>query len=191
MMYVDESLCTGCGICVDACTQGALSLGKCTASIDPALCTSCGRCSDVCLTEAIISVETIPEYPAATVSVPRPENQPLRARTSPLSPDAVGALAPSTASPVSRYVATSKLDVAEKVLSGLLTVAALVLERRQGRSVAGTGNRSALGAGTGSGGAGGACRSGRRQRGGGGRGLGSGRGRAGGQGNPNRGNRTK
>jgi NAD-dependent dihydropyrimidine dehydrogenase PreA subunit len=188
MMYVDESLCTGCGICVDACTQGAISSDACRASIDPVLCTSCGCCIDACRTDAIVSVETISEYPIATLSVPRSENQPLRTRTSPLSPDAVGAVAPSTASPAPRYPATSKLDVAEKVLSGLVTIAALVLERGQGRSVAGTASRSMPGGGAVSWGAGGACRSGRRRRGGGGRGLGSGRGRAG---NPDRGNRTK
>ncbi len=66
MMYVDESLCTGCGICVDACTQGAISSDACRASIDPVLCTSCGCCIDACRTDAIVSVETISEYPIAT-----------------------------------------------------------------------------------------------------------------------------
>lgn len=190
MIYVDENLCTGCGMCIDACNQGALSITGCAASMDPTLCTSCGLCADVCLTGAIISVETIPEYPPASLPARPPEAQPLWAGTRPLSPDAVGAAAPLAASPVSRSAAISKLDVVEKVLSGLLSIAAFALDRRQGRAVALTGLKARTGTGTAATGAGGTACSGRRQAGRGGRGLSGGRGLGGGRGQAKRRNRT-
>lgn len=190
MIYIDENLCTGCGICIDACLQGALSITGRAASIDPTLCTSCGHCIDVCLTEAIISVETVPECPPASVPAPRPEAQPLWAGTRPLSPGAVGAAAPLAASPVSRSAPASKLDVVEKVLSGLLSVAAFALDRRQGRSVALTGRKARTGTGTATAGPGGSGCSGRRQAGRGGRYSDGGRGLGGGRGPAYRRNRT-
>jgi Dissimilatory sulfite reductase (desulfoviridin), alpha and beta subunits len=52
MVQKDE--CTGCGICVDDCPSGAISLdgdGICT--IDKEACTECGICVDACPAEAI------------------------------------------------------------------------------------------------------------------------------------------
>jgi NAD-dependent dihydropyrimidine dehydrogenase PreA subunit len=190
MIYVDENLCTGCGICIDACNQGALSIAGCAAVIDPTLCTSCGRCIDACLTEAIICVETIPEYPPTSVPAQRPEAQPLWAGTRPLSPDAVGAAVTPAASPAPRSAATSKLDVVQKVLSGVLSVAAFALNRKQGRSVISTALKARTGTGAAVTGAGGTGCSGRRQAGRGGRGLGGGQGLGGGRGQATRRNRT-
>lgn len=49
---VDEGKCTGCGICVDACPPGAISMDG-TARISIAKCTGCGACVEVCLNKAI------------------------------------------------------------------------------------------------------------------------------------------
>jgi ferredoxin len=44
---VDKEKCTGCGICVDACPQEAISLND-VARIDPEKCTDCGTCVEEC-----------------------------------------------------------------------------------------------------------------------------------------------
>ncbi|MDL2261457.1 4Fe-4S binding protein [Methanimicrococcus sp. OttesenSCG-928-J09] len=51
---VNVSECTGCGICVDDCPSGAISLNDDGVSvIDKATCTECGACIDACPAEAI------------------------------------------------------------------------------------------------------------------------------------------
>lgn len=53
LMYLDKK-CTGCGRCVAACPQHAVSLDPetKTAVIDRTLCTNCGRCVTACLNKA-------------------------------------------------------------------------------------------------------------------------------------------
>jgi len=59
---VRESLCVGCGTCVESCPFGAISMvpGRemlSVSSIDASLCKGCGNCSVVCPAKAIV-VET-------------------------------------------------------------------------------------------------------------------------------------
>jgi ferredoxin len=49
---VDKEQCTGCGICVDACPQEAISLND-IAKVDAEKCTDCGTCVEECPNEAI------------------------------------------------------------------------------------------------------------------------------------------
>ncbi|NIQ88557.1 MAG: 4Fe-4S dicluster domain-containing protein, partial [Deltaproteobacteria bacterium] len=54
---VDESLCRGCGECVDACPYGApelveVSEGVQVSQIQEALCKGCGACAVACPTGA-------------------------------------------------------------------------------------------------------------------------------------------
>jgi len=58
---VDESLCRGCGICVDACPYSAIELKAINryghtvqvAFVNEALCKGCGSCAAACLNSAI------------------------------------------------------------------------------------------------------------------------------------------
>lgn len=50
---VDAQKCTGCGICVDACKRGAISLVNGIAHIAPELCINCRLCVRKCPVSAI------------------------------------------------------------------------------------------------------------------------------------------
>ncbi|MDM7991830.1 MAG: 4Fe-4S binding protein [Candidatus Fermentibacter sp.] len=50
---VFENTCIGCGLCVDACPQNAMTLTGGRAVINPDSCTSCGQCVLVCPVNAI------------------------------------------------------------------------------------------------------------------------------------------
>ena len=50
---VDADLCVGCGVCVDFCQFGALSVGDGTAVVDAVACMGCGVCVARCPQEAI------------------------------------------------------------------------------------------------------------------------------------------
>ncbi len=52
---VYENLCSGCGLCVELCPYGAISLSDATgkASVNPALCKCCGACAGGCRMGAI------------------------------------------------------------------------------------------------------------------------------------------
>ncbi len=53
---VDEEICTGCGICVEACTYDARKLHeiKKIAEVNEALCVGCGACISACPSNASI-----------------------------------------------------------------------------------------------------------------------------------------
>ncbi len=50
---IDPEVCTGCGICVDACPSESISLKDDKAVIDPDECSNCGACIDECPEGAI------------------------------------------------------------------------------------------------------------------------------------------
>jgi 2-oxoacid:acceptor oxidoreductase delta subunit (pyruvate/2-ketoisovalerate family) len=49
---VDEDKCAGCGICVDVCPQGAITMDR-VAKIDVNKCTGCSICVNECPRSAI------------------------------------------------------------------------------------------------------------------------------------------
>ncbi|MHB1011418.1 MAG: NADH-quinone oxidoreductase subunit NuoF [Desulfobacteria bacterium] len=54
--HIDESLCTGCGRCLEVCSFRAVQgKPKSPHRIDPAACTRCGACRAVCAAEAVVS----------------------------------------------------------------------------------------------------------------------------------------
>ncbi|MEA1960848.1 MAG: 4Fe-4S binding protein [Bacillota bacterium] len=51
-MHINSN-CVGCGLCVDECKFGAISLVENRAVIDQDLCKECGRCATVCQFNAL------------------------------------------------------------------------------------------------------------------------------------------
>jgi len=56
MVFVDEDRCTGCGLCMEACPTGAISMTDGVARIEQALCRECEVCLSACPTGAISAV---------------------------------------------------------------------------------------------------------------------------------------
>jgi hypothetical protein len=56
MVFVNEDRCTGCGLCVEACPTGAISVIDGVARIEQALCRECEVCLSACPTGAISAV---------------------------------------------------------------------------------------------------------------------------------------
>lgn len=51
---IDEGLCTGCGICVDVCSQKALDMVDDVAKlVKPEICDGNGECVEACPVECI------------------------------------------------------------------------------------------------------------------------------------------
>jgi len=62
MPWIDDSRCTGCGVCVEECPIGAIVMEDSSAEIRMADCIRCGICHDVCAAEAVRhDSEKIPE----------------------------------------------------------------------------------------------------------------------------------
>ena len=49
---VDKENCTGCGLCVDVCSQKAITVND-LAEVDKEKCDGCGSCVKECPNEAI------------------------------------------------------------------------------------------------------------------------------------------
>ena len=74
MIFIDEEKCTACGLCVEACPQGAIALGESSPTIDQDLCTGCAACMTACPQGAIYEVEAAP-VAATTVSTEAQRSQ--------------------------------------------------------------------------------------------------------------------
>lgn len=56
MVYVDEKRCSGCGVCIDVCRVGAITLDDHVATINQSLCNECEACVGACPEGAILTV---------------------------------------------------------------------------------------------------------------------------------------
>jgi len=53
MPWVKEDMCVGCGVCIEECPVGAISMRDDVAVIDEKNCIRCGTCHDACPQEAV------------------------------------------------------------------------------------------------------------------------------------------
>jgi NAD-dependent dihydropyrimidine dehydrogenase PreA subunit len=154
MMYVDRNLCSGCGLCVDACESGAIAVLERSAAIDLRLCADCGRCAAICMTGAIQEVlpAELPGLPVRSAGAPATPAEraaqpaPLPARTArPPSLFAELYAASRSAksdltwppSKLSRGAAdsssASSVETVERLMSGVFGLLNLVLDHRRGK----------------------------------------------------------
>jgi NAD-dependent dihydropyrimidine dehydrogenase PreA subunit len=75
LITIEVDRCDGCGICVGACPEGAISMIEGVARIDSSGCTDCEACIDSCPQEAIGVPKAIVARKAAIV-IPRDESLP-------------------------------------------------------------------------------------------------------------------
>ncbi len=69
MLIIDVNQCSGCGVCVEVCPQGAISLVEGTARVDSSLCTGCQACVAACPTGAIEAPMPIARKQRSSVTV--------------------------------------------------------------------------------------------------------------------------
>jgi Fe-S-cluster-containing hydrogenase component 2 len=67
VILIDEDKCSGCGVCVEACPEGAIVLRDSAAAIERHLCTGCAVCLAACPQAAIYEVVDAP-VPVAAAS---------------------------------------------------------------------------------------------------------------------------
>jgi len=79
VVYVDETRCTGCGLCTDVCPTGAISVVDGVARVEQSLCRECETCLLACPTGAILALRepTQAEKPTP-VHLPAPTPFPVR-----------------------------------------------------------------------------------------------------------------
>ncbi len=189
MPYIDSDICTGCGLCAEACKQQALRMQDGVAVIDSAACTGCNRCLAACPTGAIRAAELVtaavstsdsersnasssspqwsPGSQAAADSAtvvelaPQPAARCVAATGRPFPPAVVSG---SAGSPVT---AEPRVALARKVLSAVLGLAGWFWQEGRfsptGRQAAGCGGAGG-GGGAGRGGGGGARHQRQRSR---------------------------
>ena len=69
MPWIRTEDCVACGVCVEECPVGAISMNGQAAVIDEKACIRCGKCHDICPREAVRhDSERIPAEVAANVA---------------------------------------------------------------------------------------------------------------------------
>ena len=49
LAFVDQKICAACGVCMKACSKGAVSVYRgCYAAVEEGKCVGCGLCAKAC-----------------------------------------------------------------------------------------------------------------------------------------------
>jgi len=124
MMQVDQELCAGCGVCMQACSVDAIRMINDHAVIDHALCTHCQACVDACPNGAItVIVEPIRQLQQVAI----PEG------IAPNSPKPPTAIVPEKAAPThspAPWTGVVLTFLGQEVVPRLVTILLSALERR-------------------------------------------------------------
>ena len=126
-IHIWQEVCTGCGVCVEACTADAIHLVDQRAVINHELCTNCKACLYTCPNGAII---------AFTVPAHRLPDKALLASESRIIPSPTQIELPGTAVPARGLVSTARSELAflgSKVIPHLVDILMNALERRFAR----------------------------------------------------------
>ncbi len=91
VIQVNQELCTGCGLCLEACTHGAIQLWDGRARIDQALCKQCEACIETCPDQAINAI-TMPAHRAPVAEQPSTAIQIIPARNLAATNQAAGSI---------------------------------------------------------------------------------------------------
>jgi nitroreductase/NAD-dependent dihydropyrimidine dehydrogenase PreA subunit len=113
-LKVDDTLCTGCGLCVSACPAFVLALEDAQARVlQPDWCIDCGHCAAVCPVEAV------------TLGMASPRSMPRPGRTPAVTPEALDSLIRERRSirlyrsdPVPRDLLEAMLDAGRQAPTG-------------------------------------------------------------------------
>jgi NAD-dependent dihydropyrimidine dehydrogenase PreA subunit len=128
VLQVNQELCAGCGVCIEACSVGAIRLVDQRAEINTELCTQCEACIDACLNGAITAMlEPAPLTPYVSL-VTETHNNPAPART----------LLPAANPPdhsLTAMAGTALTFLVHEVAPRLVDVLAAALERRLERPI--------------------------------------------------------
>jgi NAD-dependent dihydropyrimidine dehydrogenase PreA subunit len=121
LLDIDSILCTGCGVCVDACPTGAISLDReaSVATIDLALCNACLVCLGACPNGAIQQAESSEMIPLVEGEIVESEVTPVSVTSLPHPLERSGQLAALTGSALS-FVGSWLVPRAADALLGAL-----------------------------------------------------------------------
>jgi len=126
-VYVKQELCTGFGVCAEACNVGAIHLEDHRAVIDTVLCTGCEACVDACPNGAITTI-FINAPSGVILKTPDVESSLVPART--------GTALPEKAVPargLASLVGTAMAFLGSEVTPHLVDILMNALERRLAR----------------------------------------------------------
>ncbi len=127
---VNPDLCTGCGMCVDTCSAGAIYLVNSRAEIDKTLCTACEACVEACPNGAIHA--SVMQQPGVLLApMPAAKSQPMPAPIQVTSPQTI---TPARGSGLASLAGAALAFLGREVMPRLADVLVNVLERRFTRS---------------------------------------------------------
>ena len=124
VLQVNQELCAGCGVCMEACSIGAIQLVDQRAVIDVVLCTQCDACVDACPNGAITALlEPAQLMPTLALTVTETQTNPTPTRA------ALPAAEPSNHS-LAGLAGTALAFLGREVAPRLVDVLVTALERR-------------------------------------------------------------